>query len=31
MNGFARVIAGIISPAEFFPPENVGRIVAAAG
>jgi flavin-dependent dehydrogenase len=31
MNGFARVIAGVVSPAEFFSPENVGRIFAAAG
>jgi 2-polyprenyl-6-methoxyphenol hydroxylase-like FAD-dependent oxidoreductase len=30
MNGFARVIAGVTSPAEFFSPENVGRIFAAA-
>jgi glycine/D-amino acid oxidase-like deaminating enzyme len=31
MIGFACVIAGVISPAEFFSPENVGRIFAAAG
>ena len=31
MNGFARVIAGVTSPAEFFSPENVGRIFAAKG
>lgn len=30
MNDFARVIAGMISPAEFFSDENVGRIFAAA-
>jgi hypothetical protein len=30
MNGFVRVIAGVLSPAEFFAPENVGRIFAAA-
>jgi 2-polyprenyl-6-methoxyphenol hydroxylase-like FAD-dependent oxidoreductase len=30
MNGFARVFAGVTSPAEFFSPENVGRILAAA-
>jgi len=30
MNGFVRVIAGVISPADFFSPENVGRIFAAA-
>ena len=31
MNGFARVNAGVTSPAEFFSGENVGRIFAAAG
>ena len=31
MDGFARVNAGVTSPAEFFSPENVGRIFAAAG
>jgi hypothetical protein len=30
MDGFARVIAGATSPAEFFAPENVGRILAVA-
>jgi 2-polyprenyl-6-methoxyphenol hydroxylase-like FAD-dependent oxidoreductase len=30
MDGFVRVIAGVLSPAEFFAPENVGRIFAAA-
>jgi flavin-dependent dehydrogenase len=30
MDGFARVIAGVVSPAEFFSEENVGRIFAAA-
>lgn len=30
MDGFARVISGVISPAEFFSEENVGRIFAAA-
>ena len=30
MDGFARVIAGVTSPAEFFSEENVGRILAAA-
>jgi flavin-dependent dehydrogenase len=30
MDGFARVVAGVTSPAEFFSDENVGRIVAAA-
>jgi 2-polyprenyl-6-methoxyphenol hydroxylase-like FAD-dependent oxidoreductase len=31
MDGFARVNAGVTSPAEFFSDENVGRIFAAAG
>jgi 2-polyprenyl-6-methoxyphenol hydroxylase-like FAD-dependent oxidoreductase len=31
MDGFARVSAGVTSPAEFFSPENVGRIMATAG
>ena len=30
MDGFARVTAGVTSPAEFFSDENVGRIFAAA-
>ena len=30
MDGFARVNAGVTSPAEFFSPENVGRIFAGA-
>ena len=30
MDGFARVNAGVTSPAEFFSPENVGQIFAAA-
>jgi 2-polyprenyl-6-methoxyphenol hydroxylase-like FAD-dependent oxidoreductase len=30
MDGFARVNAGVLSPAEFFGEENVHRIVAAA-
>jgi 2-polyprenyl-6-methoxyphenol hydroxylase-like FAD-dependent oxidoreductase len=30
MDGFARVNAGVTSPAEFFADENVGRILAAA-
>lgn len=29
MNGFARVFAGVTSPAEFFSPENVGKILGA--
>ena len=31
MDGFARVNAGVTSPAEFFSPENVGKIFEAAG
>lgn len=31
MDGFARVNAGVTSPAEFFSPDNVGRIFAEAG
>jgi flavin-dependent dehydrogenase len=31
MNGFARVNAGVTSPADFFSEENLGRIFAAAG
>jgi flavin-dependent dehydrogenase len=31
MDGFVGVIAGTVSPAEFFAPENAGRIMAAAG
>jgi flavin-dependent dehydrogenase len=30
MDGFARVAAGVTSPAEFFSDENVGRILGAA-
>jgi 2-polyprenyl-6-methoxyphenol hydroxylase-like FAD-dependent oxidoreductase len=30
-DGFARVIAGVTSPAEFFSEENVGQIFAASG
>ena len=30
MDGFARINAGVISPAEFFSDENVGRIFATA-
>ena len=30
MDGFARVSAGVTSPAEFFSDENIGRIFAAA-
>jgi flavin-dependent dehydrogenase len=31
MDGFARVNAAVTSPAEFFSPENAGRIFEAAG
>ena len=31
MNGFAGLVAGTVSPVDFFDPENVGRIMAAAG
>jgi 2-polyprenyl-6-methoxyphenol hydroxylase-like FAD-dependent oxidoreductase len=31
MDGFARVLGGVTSPAEFFSEEHVGRILAAAG
>lgn len=31
MDGFARVNAGVTSPAEFFSDDNVGRIFATAG
>ena len=30
MNGFVRVFSGLVSPAEFFAPGNVGNIFAAA-
>jgi hypothetical protein len=30
MDGFARMFAGVTSPAEFFSQENVGQILAAA-
>jgi 2-polyprenyl-6-methoxyphenol hydroxylase-like FAD-dependent oxidoreductase len=30
MHGFARVIAGVTSPADYFSEENAGRILAAA-
>lgn len=30
-NGFTRVFTGLVSPADFFSPENVGRIMHAAG
>ena len=31
MDGFARVNAGVTSPADYYSEENVGRILAAAG
>jgi hypothetical protein len=31
MDAFARVNAGVMSPAEFFADQNVERIFAAAG
>ena len=30
MDGFARVMAGVTSPAEFFSEQNVGRILTQA-
>jgi hypothetical protein len=30
MDQFARMNGGVISPAEFFAPDNVGRVFAAA-
>ena len=30
MDEFARVLAGVTSPADFFSDENAGRILAAA-
>ena len=30
MDGFARVNAGVTSPAEFLSPENIGRIMSGA-
>jgi hypothetical protein len=31
MDGFVRVFSGVVSPAEFFSNEDVGRVFAAAG
>lgn len=31
MDGFASVAAGTVSPAEYFGPDNIGRIMSAAG
>jgi hypothetical protein len=31
MDGFAQVSAGVMSPADFFSEQNVGRIMASAG
>ena len=30
MDGFVKVVAGVLSPAEFFSTENVSRIFAAS-
>jgi hypothetical protein len=30
MDGFMSMVAGVVSPAEFFSEENVGRIMATA-
>ena len=30
MDGFAQVMSGVVSPAEFFSEQNVGRIVTMA-
>jgi hypothetical protein len=30
MDAFANITAGMVSPAEFFAPEHVGRIMSAA-
>jgi hypothetical protein len=30
MDSFIQVVSGVVSPADFFAPENVGRIFAAA-
>jgi hypothetical protein len=30
MDGFAQVISGVRSPADYFSPENIGRIFAGA-
>ena len=30
MDGFARVVAGVTSPADYFSEDNVGRIFAGA-
>jgi hypothetical protein len=30
MDGFASVIAGTVSPAQFFSADNIGRILAEA-
>jgi hypothetical protein len=29
MDGFVKVMAGVISPAEFFSPDNIERILGA--
>ena len=30
MNDFVSIVAGTLSPAEFFAPENIGRLMQAA-
>jgi hypothetical protein len=30
MDGFVRVVAGVTSPPDFFNPDNINRIFAAA-
>lgn len=30
MDGFAKLVAGVTSPTEFFAPKNVGRIFAGS-
>jgi len=31
IDGFVSVVAGTVSPMEFFSPDNIGRIMQAAG
>jgi hypothetical protein len=31
MDMFAGVVAGTVSPAEFFSPQNIGRVMSAVG
>ena len=30
MNGFVSVVAGTVSPVEFFSPDNIGRVMEVA-